>query len=105
MQIKYKDNHKAHIQTSDQYDKLYQKSLESSDHFWSEQADRIDWYKKWDKISDVDYSSAHIRWFENGKLNASYNCLDRHIENGFGDNIALIWEGNNPDENKRSKRH
>ena len=101
MKIKYKDNHKAHIQTSDYYDKLYQHSLESPDHFWSEKAERIDWYKKWDKISDINYSSAHIRWFENGKLNASYNCLDRHIENGFGDNIALIWEGNNPNEDKK----
>ena len=101
MKVKYKDYKKAHIKTSGQYDQLYKDSLESQDLFWEKVAGRIDWYQKWDKVSDIDFSKGHIRWFENGKLNVSYNCLDRHIKNGFGDKIALIWEGNNPDEDKR----
>jgi acetyl-CoA synthetase len=101
MKLKYRDYKKAHIKTSDQYNDLYKQSIKSSDKFWDKIANRIDWYQKWDKISDIDFSKAKIKWFENGKLNASYNCLDRHIENGFGEDIALIWEGNNPSEDKK----
>ena len=101
MKLKYRDYKKAHIKTSDQYNDLYKQSIKSSDKFWDKRANRIDWYQKWDKISDIDFSKAKIKWFENGKLNASYNCLDRHIENGFGEDIALIWEGNNPTEDKK----
>ena len=101
MKLKYRDYKKAHIKTSDQYNDLYKQSIKSSDKFWDKRANRIDWYQKWDKISDIDFSKAKIKWFENGKLNASYNCLDRHIENGFGEDIALIWEGNNPSEDKK----
>ena len=61
----------------------------------------ITWYKKWDTVSNVDFKKAEIKWFEGGKLNISYNCLDRHVEAGKGDRTALIWEGNNPEEDKR----
>ena len=53
------------------------------------------------KISDVDFKTAKIKWFQDGQINASYNCLDRHINNGYGDKVALIWEGNNPDHDKK----
>ncbi len=96
----YRDQSKAIISSSQQYTELYTKSIQDPDDFWAEQAERISWTKKWERVSDVDYSRAHIRWFEGGKLNASYNCLDRHIESGHGDQIALIWEGNNPEEEK-----
>ena len=59
------------------------------------------WYKKWEEVSDVDYKKAKINWFINGKLNVSYNCLDRHVNNGNGDKTAIIWEGNNPSEDKK----
>ena len=55
---------------------------------------------KW-KVSSVDYERADIKWFEGAKLNVSYNCLDRHVQNGQGDKVALIWEGNDPDEDKK----
>ena len=101
MKVKYKDYEKAYIKSSSQYKQLYKDSMESPDIFWGQVADRIDWYQKWDKVSDVNFSKAHIKWFENAKLNISYNCLDRHVENGFGNEIALIWEGNNPNEDKK----
>jgi acetyl-CoA synthetase len=68
--------------------------------FWSKQAERLHWYKKWDDVVDFDFVDANIKWFSGGKLNVSYNCLDRHVEAGFGDRTAIIWEGNDPAEDK-----
>ena len=98
--IRYKDINKAHIRRK-QYSKLYNESINNNEKFWSKVSNRIDWFENWDKVSDVDYSKAKIKWFENGKLNVSYNCIDRHIENGHGDDIALIWEGNDILEDKQ----
>ena len=75
---KYTNSANAHIKIGD-YEDLYNESINNTDEFWAKIADRISWDKKWDKISDVDYSSAHIKWFEGGKLNACYNCIDRHV--------------------------
>ncbi len=97
----YRDQDKAFIKSSRDYDEIYIKSIDKSDQFWSEVAKRISWFKSWDKVSSVDFNSADIKWFEGGKLNACYNCIDRHIESGHGDQTALIWEGNDPDEDKR----
>ena len=83
------------------YEELYNESIENPEQFWSKIANRIDWYKKWDSVSEVDFKKASIDWFQGGKLNVSYNCIDRHIENGQGNRCALIWEGNNPEESKR----
>jgi acetyl-CoA synthetase len=85
----------------DQYNKMYDKSIRDPEEFWSDVAERITWYKKWDKVRSYDFGSADIKFFEGAKLNVSYNCLDRHVENGFGDHVALIWEGNNPKEDKK----
>jgi len=101
MNIRYKDFDSAHIKSKDNYMKLYKESIDDSDEFWGKVANRITWYKKWNEVSEVDYSQGDISWFKNAKLNVSYNCLDRHIENGKGDTIALIWEGNNPEESKK----
>tara|TARA_B100001250_G_scaffold223804_1_gene191894 strand:+ start:569 stop:2488 length:1920 start_codon:yes stop_codon:yes gene_type:complete len=97
---KYKDSDKAHVKSIEDYNSLYQESIENPDNFWSSIANRISWYSKWDNVSDVDFDKGNIKWFENAKLNASYNCLDRHVESGNGDQIALIWEGNNPKSDK-----
>ena len=96
----YKDKNKAHIKNQKEYLRLYQKSIENSDLFWEDKGKNIDWYKKWDIVSDVDYSKAKINWFKGGKLNVTYNCLDRHIEKGNGQKCALIWEGNDPKSDK-----
>ncbi len=90
----------AEFKSLEDYLDEYTFSVNNSDNFWSKKAERIDWYEKWDKISDVDFTKPQIRWFINGKLNVSYNCLDRHIENGHGDRIAFFWEGNDHNENK-----
>ena len=88
----------AHIPSREAYQKLYDASTSNPDEFWAQQAESIHWYKKWDKVSEYNFEAADIKWFINGKLNVSYNCLDRHVEAGHGDQAALIWEGNDPKE-------
>jgi len=90
----YRDAEKAHIPNMNAYQEMYDKSVKDPDGFWAKQAERLDWMKKWDTVSNNDFTKAKISWFEGGKLNVSYNCLDRHIEAGFGNQTALIWEGN-----------
>ncbi|MGH1426614.1 MAG: acetate--CoA ligase [Arenicella sp.] len=80
------------------YEQMYAQSVADPDAFWAEQAgDMLDWYQKWDTVSDVDYSKGHIKWFEGGKLNVSYNCIDRHLATR-ANQTAIIWEGDNPDD-------
>lgn len=78
---------------NEQYEDMYQRSIESPEEFWSEQAQRLDWRKPFSKVKDVSFAKddLHIRWFEDGELNASENCLDRHLAER-ADQIALIWE-------------
>jgi len=90
----------AHFQNIEEYEKIYADSIADRDAFWAEKAERIIWSKKWDSVGDFDFINANIKWFEGGKLNISYNCLDRHVEAGKGDRTALIWEGNNPSEDR-----
>ena len=92
---------KSHVDSLEKYEKIYHDSVLNPDEFWGTIADRLKWYKKWDSVSDVDYKKADIKWFLNGKLNVSYNCLDRHVEGGNGDKTAIIWEGNDPAEDKK----
>ena len=96
----YRDSKKAHIPNIEAYKRKYNYSTKNPDEFWAEQANRLNWYTKWNRISNNDFSTAQIKWFEGGKLNASYNCLDRHIEAGHGNQTAIIWEGNDPNEDK-----
>jgi len=91
----------ANINAAD-YQTMYQRSLDDPDGFWAEQAEKfLDWSKPWDKISDVSFDAKdlHIRWFEGGKLNLTYNCIDRHLKKR-ADQVAIIWEGDNPDDDK-----
>ena len=97
----YKDNKKAFVKNEQNYLDLYKESIQNPDTFWSKVAKRISWFKKWNTVSKIDYSKAHIEWFKEAELNACYNCLDRHIEDENGNDIALIWEGNNPQEDKK----
>ncbi|HEY0720522.1 MAG TPA: acetate--CoA ligase [Gammaproteobacteria bacterium] len=86
---------------AEQYAAMYQQSVSDPEGFWAEQANKfLDWSKPWHKVSDWDYHKGHIRWFEGGKLNVSYNCLDRHLATR-GDQVALIWEGDDPSEDKK----
>ena len=91
---------KAHVESIDHYNQEYKRSIENQNKYWGEKAERINWYKKWNSVGSFDYFNGSIKWFEGGSLNVSYNCLDRHVESGNGDRTALIWEGNNPEEDK-----
>ena len=91
---------KAHVGSLEEYNNEYDRSIKDQNLFWEEKAERISWYKKWDSVGSFDYVNGVIKWFDGGILNVSYNCLDRHVESGKGDRTALIWEGNNPEENK-----
>ncbi len=79
------------------YEEMYHRSVEDNAGFWSEQARRINWIKPFSKVKDVSLESddLHIRWFEDGTLNACYNCVDRHLESR-ADQTAIIWEGDDP---------
>ncbi len=90
----------AHVSSMEQYHDMYKESVTDPEGFWSNVAERLTWFKGWDKVREYDFVKADIKWFDGGKLNASYNCLDRHVESGHGDAVALIWEGNNPAEDK-----
>ena len=86
--------------TEDLYRAWYQRSLQDPEGFWSEQAKKyIHWFEEWEKILSGGFDKLDVHWFQGGKLNASYNCLDRHLATR-GDQIAIIWEGDNPDESK-----
>ena len=84
--------------TPEKYESLYQESLDDPDAFWAKQAtDYVTWFEPWNKVQYCHFEEGDIRWFEDGKLNVSYNCLDRHLDSR-GDQTALIWEGDSPDD-------
>ena len=86
----------AHID-NETYLSMYQQSVDDPEGFWAEQANQlVTWFKPWDTVMNVDYHKADIKWFEGGKLNVCYNCVDRHLENR-GDQVAIIWEGDDPE--------
>ena len=84
-----------------QYSELYAASIADPEVFWGEQGKRIDWITPYTKVKDVSWekSDLHVRWYEDGVLNVSANCLDRHLETR-GDKPAIIWEGNDPSVSK-----
>ncbi len=86
---------------AEQYRAMYDRSINDADAFWAEQAEVfLSWSKKWDKVQEWDYSSADIQWFLGGRLNVSYNCLDRHLATR-AEQVAIIWEGDDPEEDRQ----
>ena len=92
---------KSHV-NRETYEKMYEESINDPSLFWQKHGKRIDWIKPYSKVNDVSYNkeNLHIKWFEDGTLNASFNCLDRHLKSK-GDNIAIIWEGDDPSDSKK----
>ena len=85
----------------DSYQKRYQDSISDPEIFWAEVAQRLDWIQPWSQVRKFDFASGEIEWFRGGKLNASYNCIDRHVKSGHGNETAIIWEGNDPNQSRK----
>lgn len=81
----------AHIKSFEEYEKLYAEAAENPEAFWAKQAEALDWFTKWETI--LEWNEPHAKWFVGGKLNISYNCLDRHLNSWRKNKAAIIWEG------------
>ena len=94
----------AYIKSREAYEKLYKRSMEDPQNFWTEMADEyLEWFQKWDGAAE-EYSfkdNIYLRYFVGGKLNAAYNCLDRHLKTWRKNKAALIWQGE-PEEDLRT---
>ena len=88
------------IKSFDEYQDVYQYSVNEPEKFWAEIADNFLWRKKWDTVLDWNFKEPKIKWFSGAKLNITENCLDRHLET-LGDQPAIIWEPNDPEEHHR----
>ena len=81
----------AHVDLK-KYQAMYKESIENPESFWAQQAERLTWFKKWDKVKSVSYQKpVSIKWFEGGELNISYNCIDRHLAR-HANKTAILWE-------------
>jgi len=86
---------RAWIQSMEEYQRLYRKSLEDPDGYWSEQARALDWFHPWSQVLDADYEEIDFAWFSGGRLNACFNCVDRHLP-ARGEQTAILWAGDEP---------
>ncbi len=84
---------KAHIKSLEEYKRICRRALDDPEGFWGEAAQQLDWYRKWDRVLVEDFKEAKHEWFVGGKLNVSYNCLDRNLKTWRRNKAALIWEG------------
>ena len=84
---------KAHVKSMKEYEEIYKRSVEDPESFWAEMAEKnITWFKKWDRVLEYDFMKPQIKWFQGGKLNVCYNCIDRHISSSTRNKAAIIWE-------------
>jgi acetyl-CoA synthetase len=90
-----------HIKTQEEYQKAYEQSIQDPEGFWAAIAMNFHWQQPWNKVLEWDFQKPDIKWFVNGKLNITANCLDRHLEER-GDKTAIIWE---PNDEKEQSRH
>jgi acetyl-CoA synthetase len=86
---------RAHINSMEEYQRLYRLSLDSPEWFWGEQAKAITWFHPWQSVLDADYQEVDFAWFSGGRLNASFNCIDRHLQT-LGEKTAIIWAQDEP---------
>ncbi|AGF78253.1 acetyl-coenzyme A synthetase [Desulfocapsa sulfexigens DSM 10523] len=84
----------AAIGSLEEYKAIYKRSIEDPEGYWAERAEElVTWDKKWDTVLEADFDKPEFSWFKGGKMNVSYNCLDRHLENGRRNKAAIIWQG------------
>jgi acetyl-CoA synthetase len=89
----------AALKSLEEYKALYNWSIKDPEGFWGQVADQLDWYKKWDEFLDYDFTDTpEIRYFKGGKINVSYNCLDRHLNTWRKNKAAIIWQGEPDDD-------
>jgi acetyl-CoA synthetase len=86
---------RAHIRTMNEYQRLYRLSLDNPDWFWGEQANTLTWYHPWQRVLDADYEEVDFAWYSGGRLNAAFNCIDRHLAT-LADQTAIIWAQDEP---------
>jgi acetyl-CoA synthetase len=79
----------AHVKSLADYEKLWQEAHDNPEAFWNNQARSLSWFKKWDKV--LEWNEPHAKWFVGGKLNACYNCIDRHLDGPRKNKAAIIW--------------
>ena len=92
------EGHEPHVPSLEEYHRLYRLSLDAPEHFWAERAkETLDWFHEWHTVFDSDYEATDMGWFLGGRLNACYNCVDRHL-NTRGDQDAIIWVKDEPGE-------
>ena len=82
---------RAHVKSLAEYEELYAKSVADPEAFWAEAARELHWFAPWTKV--LEWNLPWVKWFVGGKINVSYNCLDRHVKNGKGEKTAILWEG------------
>jgi len=98
---------RAHIPSEEAYREEYQRSVENPEAYWEEMAEKhVTWFKKWDSVLEYDFDSIgekegpYLKFFDGAKTNVSYNCVDRHVEAGKGDKVAIQWQGENAEESR-----
>jgi acetyl-CoA synthetase len=92
---------RAHVSSLDAYRLLYEESVAEPEAFWAKVAGRLAWDEPWQTVLSWDFHAAKIHWFDGGRLNASVNCLDRHVAAGKGGRTAILWEGDDPKTDRR----
>ena len=92
----------AHFQSMAAYEQEYRRSIDTPDLFWAEKArEHLTWTRDFDQTCTGSFERGDVAWFTNGQLNVSSNCIDRHIQAGRGDKVAIIWEGDEPGQVRR----
>ena len=86
---------RAHLRSMELYQEMYRRSLEDPSGFWAEQAAALDWFHPWHQVFDADYEQVDFGWFLGGRLNACFNCVDRHVAR-HGERTAILWAGDEP---------
>ena len=91
---------KNSIISKEDFNSEYQESINNPEEFWKSKAEEtLDWFSSWNKVAESNLEVGEVAWFKAGKLNACFNCVDRHLET-HADKTAIIWEGDDPKDNK-----